>query len=99
MLVNARADTVATKPSFRSACRKRRCLILADGFFEWQPTGAMKKQPFHIRLKTGKPFGFAGLWEHWERDGQVIESCTIITTDAKDAIKHAHNRMPVIPAA
>src|SRR5262249_47085623 len=83
-LINARADTVATKPSFRSAFRKRRCLFLADGFFEWQSTGAKKKQPYQIRLKSGKPFAFAGLWEHWVRDGQVIESCTIVTTDAND---------------
>lgn len=94
-MINARADTVATKPSFRTAFKKRRCLLVADGFYEWQKTDG-KKQPYYIRLKDGAPFGFAGLWERWERDGKAIESCAIITTDANELMEPIHNRMPVI---
>lgn len=94
-MINARADTVATKPSFRTAFKKRRCLLVADGFYEWQKTDG-KKQPYYIRLKDGSPFGFAGLWERWERDGRAIESCAIITTDANELMEPIHNRMPVI---
>src|SRR5579872_286127 len=80
-LINARADTVATKPSFRSAFKRRRCLIPADGFYEWQKVEAKTKQPFHIRMKREHPFAFAGLWEHWKGDGSTeLDSCTIITT-------------------
>jgi putative SOS response-associated peptidase YedK len=96
-LINARADTVATKPSFRSAFKSRRCLIPADGFFEWQKTGEKTKQPFYIRLATDHPFAFAGLWEHWKgTDSSVVESCVIVTTDASDALRPLHDRMPVI---
>ncbi len=96
-LINARADTVATKPAFRSAFKSRRCLIPADGFFEWQKTGEKTKQPFYIRLAKDYPFAFAGLWEHWEgADSSAIESCVIITTDANDALRPIHDRMPVI---
>jgi putative SOS response-associated peptidase YedK len=94
-LINARAETAAQKPSFRSAFRKRRCLVLADGFYEWKKTDG-KKQPYHIRLHTGDPFAIAGLWEHWEQDGNVIESCTVLTTDANDLMRDLHDRMPVI---
>ena len=79
-MINARADTVAVKPSFRSAFKKSRCLIVADGFYEWQKTGKAK-QPFYIRLKQDGPFAFAGLAEHWHRGDQAIDSCTIITTE------------------
>jgi putative SOS response-associated peptidase YedK len=106
-LINARADTVATKPTFRSAFRSRRCLIPADGFYEWQKTDTTMnsagygsrpiKQPFHIRLNPDHPFAFAGLWERWEgADSSAIESCTIITTDANDLLRPIHDRMPVI---
>jgi putative SOS response-associated peptidase YedK len=96
-LINARADTVATKPSFRSAFKSRRCLIPADGFFEWQKTGEKAKQPFYIRLAKDHAFAFAGLWERWEGPGSsVVESCVIITTDANDALRPLHDRMPVI---
>jgi putative SOS response-associated peptidase YedK len=96
-LINARADTVATKPSFRSAFKSRPCLIPADGFFEWQKTGEKTKQPFYIRLAKDRPFAFAGLWERWEStDSAVVESCVIITTDANDALRPLHDRMPVI---
>lgn len=96
-MINARAESVASKPSFRSAFRRRRCLIPADGFYEWKKTGPRTKQPYHIRLANGRPFAFAGLWEHWEgSDSSVIESCTIITTDANERLAEVHDRMPVI---
>jgi putative SOS response-associated peptidase YedK len=96
-LINARADTVASKPAFRNAFKQRRCLILADGFYEWQK-GAKNtpKQPFHIRRADGEPFAFAGLWEHWTGEEPPVDSCTIITTDANDAVRPLHDRMPVI---
>src|SRR5262249_39403870 len=85
----------ADKPTFRSAFRQRRCLIPADGFFEWrQQKGG--KQPFYIRRADAAPFAFAGLWEHWERDGKVIESCTVLTTEANPLIRPLHDRMPVL---
>jgi putative SOS response-associated peptidase YedK len=94
-LINARADSVADKPSFRNAFKRRRCLILADGFYEWRK-GTTPKQPFHIRKKDGEPFAFAGLWETWSGEQPPVESCTIITTDANDAVRPLHDRMPVI---
>lgn len=96
-LINARSDTVAEKPSFRAAFKSRRCLILADGFYEWKAVNK-RKQPYWIRLEDRQPFCFAGLWESW-RDKQTNESvmsCTIITTDANDSIQQLHHRMPVI---
>ena len=97
-LINARAETVAEKPAFRSAFRKRRCLVVADGFYEWQPQENKKqKQPFYFRLSDGEPFAFAGLWEHWQdATGEEIESCTVLTTEANDLMRPIHNRMPVI---
>jgi putative SOS response-associated peptidase YedK len=96
-LINARADTIATKPSFRTAFRRRRCLIPADGFYEWKKGEGKTKQPFYIRLKKDYPFAFAGLWEHWEcPDNSAIDSCTIVTTDANDTLRPLHDRMPVI---
>ena len=94
-LINARAETVADKPSFRSAFRKRRCLIPATGFFEWQQTET-GKQPFHIHRLDNSLFAFAGLWEYWEKEGKPIYSCAIITTAANKLIQPIHNRMPVI---
>jgi len=95
-MINARAETVATKPAFRVALRKRRCLIPADGFYEWQPVGR-RKQPVYIILKRRKPFSFAGLWEAWTSpEGEEVRSCTIITTEANDLLKPIHDRMPVI---
>ena len=94
-LINARAETIAEKPAFRAALKKRRCLIPADGFYEWQKTGKVK-QPVHIVLKTREPFGFAGLWEHWASpDGELL-TCTIITTEVNELLKAVHHRMPVI---
>lgn len=95
-MINARSETAAEKPAFRAAFRRRRCLVVADGFYEWQKLNG-GKQPFYIRLHDGKPFAFAGLWEHWEGpDGAVIESCTLLTTEPNDVIRPLHNRMPVI---
>jgi len=94
-MINARAETVAGKPSFRQAFKKRRCLVVADGFFEWKKIGG-KKQPYYIHLKDDQPFGFAGLWERWNREGEEIQSCTIITTEPNELMKPIHNRMPVI---
>jgi len=94
-LINARAETARTKPSFRSAFKHRHCLVLADGFYEWKKAGKTK-QPFHIRLRDGRPFAFAGLWETWDHDGQAIESCTILTTESNEAVRPLHERMPVI---
>ena len=93
-MINARAETVSEKPSFRSAFKKRRCLILADGFYEWQKTDN-GKQPYHIKMADGAPFAFAGLWEIW-KDEEEIRSCTIITTGANDLMDEIHHRMPVI---
>lgn len=96
-MINARGESVAEKPSFRAAFKKRRCLILADGYYEWKKAGT-KKQPFHIRMQDGSPFAFAGLWEQWRgtADGPALESCTIITTDASQLTQAVHDRMPVI---
>lgn len=95
-LINARADSVAARPAFRDSFAKRRCLVVADGFFEWQKTGG-RKQPYWIRLKSRRPFAFAGLWSSWrDSQGERVESCTIITTDANDLCRPIHPRMPVI---
>ena len=94
--INARADTIAEKPMFRSAFKKRRCLIPASGFYEWQKTGKTTKQPFFIHPSKGDLFAFAGLWEAWNKEGEPIESCTIITTDANKKLEQLHDRMPVI---
>jgi putative SOS response-associated peptidase YedK len=96
-MINARAETVAEKPSFKNAFKKRRCLIIADGFYEWKgPKG--RKQPMLITLPDKKPFAFAGLWETWRKnDPQTpYRSCTIITTEASPSIRDIHHRMPVI---
>jgi putative SOS response-associated peptidase YedK len=95
-LINARAETVAEKPAFRSAFKHRRCLVLADGFYEWQRQNG-KKQPFYFRLQDGQPFCFAGLWEQWESpEKEKISSCTILTTVANEVLKPIHDRMPVV---
>ncbi len=97
-MINARAETAAEKPSFRAAMRRRRCLIVADGFYEWK-TVAKRRQPMYIRMRDGRPFGFAGLWESWEgADHSALESCTILTTSANDLVRAIHDRMPVIIA-
>jgi putative SOS response-associated peptidase YedK len=84
-LINARADTVADKPALRSAFKSRCCLVVADGFFEWQATGGEKKKPYLFTLKGHQPFAFAGLWERWQRgDEHEVLSCTLITTEANE---------------
>jgi putative SOS response-associated peptidase YedK len=96
-LLNARCETVAAKPSFRSAFRQRRCLIPASGFYEWHKMGAGRKQPYFIRPREGGLFGFAGLWERWlDGSGQPLETCTILTTEANEVMQALHDRMPVI---
>ena len=94
-LINARSETVAIKPAFRQAFQKGRCLVVADGFFEWKKTG-VTKQPYYIRLGNDKPFAFAALSEHWHRGDQIIDSCTIITTEANKLMADIHDRMPAI---
>ena len=97
-MINARSETVASKPSFRTAFLRRRCLILADGFYEWKGDKG-DRQPVFLRLPDGSPFAFAGLWERWDRQGQeavAYRSCTILTRQASDSVKPIHHRMPVI---
>ena len=89
-LINARAETLAVKPAFGVALRKRRCLVVADGFYEWQRGRA--KQPIYIVLKGREPFGFAGLWETWTApNGEEIRSCTFITTEANELLRPIHD--------
>lgn len=116
-LINARAETLAEKPSFRSAFKRRRCLLPADGFFEWTevdpaqpdpnlglagrslPSAKPYKQPFHIRLRSGEPFAFAGLFEVWDTpEAGPLETCAIITTEPNELLGKVHNRMPAILA-
>jgi putative SOS response-associated peptidase YedK len=94
-MINARAETVAEKPAYRSAFRHRRCLIPVSGFYEWQPS-ADGKQPWYFRRQDGQVFALAGLWEHWGRGEGSIESCAIIVTGANDTVRPVHDRMPVI---
>lgn len=103
-MINARSETAAEKPAFRAAFRRRRCLVVADGFYEWQKVEG-GKQPFYIRLRDGQRFAFAGLWEIWKNpdasagtsgNGGLIESCTILTTEPNGLLSPIHNRMPVI---
>ncbi len=90
-LINARSETVAEKPAFRQAFKQRRCIIPADGFYEWVRTEG-RKQPFFFRMRDESPFGFAGLWERWEgEDGQVINSCAILTTEANEVLRPVHD--------
>lgn len=97
-LINARSETVTEKPAFREAFKRRRLIIPADGFYEWQRTGG-RKQPFFFHMKDNHPFGFAGLWDRWKsEDGEAVESCTILTTDANEVLRPVHDRMPVILA-
>lgn len=94
-LCNARAETVAEKPAFRDAYRERRCLVPADGFFEWRQEGA-RKQPYYLRPARSPIFAFAGLWETWRGPSGPVASCTIITTEANALVRPLHDRMPVI---
>ncbi|MBI4789671.1 MAG: SOS response-associated peptidase [Chloroflexi bacterium] len=95
-MINARAETIAEKPSFKRPLKKQRCLIVASGFYEWQKQGA-SKTPMFIRFKSSEPFGFAGLYDTWKSpDGESLTSCTIITTSANELMRSIHERMPVI---
>lgn len=96
-MINARSETVAEKPSFRNAYRKRRCLVLADGFYEWHREGDVKI-PYFISLADGKPFAFAGLWEHWNSkdSDESLQTTTIVTAAANDFLAQVHHRMPVV---
>jgi putative SOS response-associated peptidase YedK len=95
-MINARSETVAEKPSFRTSFKKRRCAVLADGFYEWKKTGS-RKQPFFFCLKSRRPFGMAGLWDCWDKgEGPPLETFTILTTSPNEVVAEAHHRMPVI---
>lgn len=95
-MINARAETVADKPAYRSSFRRRRCLVVADGFYEWQRTGG-PKQPFLFRLAGGSPFAMAGLWDRWDKgEGEALETFTVLTTAPNDLVQPVHRRMPVI---
>lgn len=95
-MINARAETVAEKPAFRSAFRQRRCLIAAGGFYEWKREGK-SRQPFYLTMKDNIIFAFAGIWERWHSPaGETVDSCAIITTEANSAVRPIHDRMPVI---
>jgi putative SOS response-associated peptidase YedK len=97
-MINARGETLAEKPAFRTAFKKRRCLVLADGFYEWRKEADGKsKTPMYVKLKTGEPFAMAGLWEVWKSpEGQTRRTCTIVTTEPNELLQTIHNRMPVI---
>jgi len=95
-MINARAETLAEKPSFKGPFKKHRCLIVADGFYEWKKTGS-GKIPVYITMKDSRPFGFAGLYSDWKPpEGEIIRTCTIVTTEPNDLIEPIHNRMPVV---
>jgi putative SOS response-associated peptidase YedK len=100
-MINARSETLSEKPVFRNAFKKRRCLIPANGYYEWRGEKG-NKQPWYITFETGTPFVFAGLWERWidprSPDSAPLDSCTIVTTEAIASIRHIHDRMPLIPA-
>jgi putative SOS response-associated peptidase YedK len=95
-MINARAETLAEKASFKNAYKRRRCLVLADGFYEWRKEEDNSKTPTYIRLASGDPFAFAGLWELWQTAEDTVLSCTIITTQPNELMAQIHNRMPVI---
>jgi putative SOS response-associated peptidase YedK len=96
-MINARAETLAQKPAFRTALQRRRCLIPADGFYEWRKEPDGSKTPIHLQTRSGDPFMFAGLWDRWhDPDGSVIPSCTIITTPPNSLVEPIHDRMPAI---
>jgi putative SOS response-associated peptidase YedK len=94
-MINARSETAPEKPSFRRAFRGRRCLIAADGFYEWKREDG-GKQPYYFRMQDGRPFAFAGLWESWEKGDGILRTCAILTTRANSVLEDVHDRMPVI---
>jgi putative SOS response-associated peptidase YedK len=100
-MINARSETVATKPAFRSAFKSRRCLVIADGFYEWKKVGS-QKQPHYISRRDDQPFCMAGLWESWtdssSEEPSIVETCTVLTTEANATMQPLHDRMPVMLA-
>jgi putative SOS response-associated peptidase YedK len=94
-MINARAETAAEKPAFRHPFRTQRCLVVADGFYEWKRQDGWK-QPYFVQMKDDRPFAFAGLWDHWKKADEPIYSCTLLTTGANDLLAPIHDRMPVI---
>lgn len=95
-IINARVETIDQKPSFSDSFEKRRCLILADGFYEWERVGKKISQPYYFQMKDATPFAFAGIWDRWQYNGRSITSCAIITTTANELLAEIHHRMPVI---
>lgn len=95
-MINARAETVSEKPSFRASFKSKRCLVPADGFYEWQKSSSGTKTPYRIVMKSNKPFAFAGLWDSWKHDNDEIHSFTILTTTPNSILEPIHDRMPVI---
>ena len=95
LLINARSETIAEKPAFRKACRERRCLIPATGFYEWTKDEEGNRLPWYITNSDGSPLVFAGVWQDWERDGEALTTCAIVTTSAGDAMSEIHHREPV----
>lgn len=96
LLINARAETLAEKPAFRAACRSRRCLIPATGFYEWTKDAAGNRLPWYIRRRDAAPLVFAGIWQAWDKGEHVLNTCAIVTTGASDSMARIHHRMPVI---
>jgi len=95
-MINARSETASTKPAFSDALKFRRCLVLADGFYEWQKTGKVK-QPYCFEINDGELFAFAGIWDHWnDASGKLLETCSILTTNPNAVTSSVHDRMPVI---
>lgn len=98
LLINARAEALAEKPAFRAACRARRCLIPVTGFYEWSKDAEGNRLPWYIRAADDSPLAFAAIWQDWEREGQHLRTCAIVTTGANAAMSRIHHRMPVILA-
>jgi putative SOS response-associated peptidase YedK len=96
LLINARAETIATKPAFRDACRQRRCIIPATGFYEWTKDDEGKRLPWYIQRSDGAPLAFAGVWQDWEVEDQRFRTCAVVTAGANEAISQIHHRMPVV---
>jgi putative SOS response-associated peptidase YedK len=96
LLINARAETIAEKPAFRAAVRERRCLIPADGFYEWTKDASGARLPWFFRRSDGAPVVFAGVWQDWEREGARLSACAIVTTEAQGSLTEVHHRVPVI---
>jgi putative SOS response-associated peptidase YedK len=96
LLINARAETVAEKPAFREACRERRCLVVASGFYEWERPEGQQPLPWYVTRTDGAPMVFGAIWQTWERDAQSLVTCAIVTTAANEAMGRIHDRLPVI---